>query len=780
MSLTAQTLLASLHEHLAFHTALLPQLHAQLGLPPTALATELEELRKVLADAVEARVERRRQDVAVWAQRCDELEKRCKQYATAVGGPTIISTIKGIKNVAELAKEQNYPKRYELLQKNLQLISRVHATKLEQLSALHARLRALAEAVGHDFFPPDLLPPTEPEAPDPPIAPSSTGAISTRTSLLVSTFNRHPDLTVSALGPVPGSVASSTASVLPRSTSPADPSTTPPSNSTLPLPLPIPKSTPPPQDVSPAHFARLDRELQRGKQALTERRSQLASTLLHASWLMLEMGMTLPCEEDGWDNSGDEGDQVFVKFLKGLGEAEAEMEASGEPMGEDDGMKAAMRAVEGVVPKVEIVSWATELVSALEAEQSFREQRIQELYNQLAPLWTRLGVSTEEMEQFIENHQGCSQNSVMAYEAELARTKALKSEQMVTFIAHVRTEISQLWEALMMSDDERAEFACFWDDEPSEDLLTRHEDEAARLRSDLTSKHALLAKAQKWEAIVGEQRALAAAASDQSRLTGRGVRGDPGRLLREEKMRKRVQREKPKLEAELLKELTAWEEERGRPFTVEGVRFLDTIKEVIEAEQQDKENRKRGRAVTPTQAPQQQQRVPSRQGNGRAPSQDPPMKKQRTVSGDRPRVVSGASTVAEKQRSVSGPVKATPLRAAKNTAATAAPLGNGMKRGGPKSPTKGAGGDFVVMGLGLGMPSRRPGLPKPADPSGDKTPVPKPVAEVLAGRRQSFRPRPSLDAWVAGGMNGGTTRLPGMLSGAVSVPVGGVKEEDEC
>lgn len=84
-------------------------------------------------------------------------------------------------------------------------------------------------------------------------------------------------------------------------------------------------------------------------------------------------------------------------------------------------------------------------------------------------------------------------------------------------------------------------------DEPSEDLLTRHEDEAARLRSELASKHALLAKAQKWEAIVGEQRALAAAASDQSRLTGRGVRGDPGRLLREEKMRKRVEREKPKV-----------------------------------------------------------------------------------------------------------------------------------------------------------------------------------------------------------------------------------------
>jgi Ase1/PRC1/MAP65 family protein len=37
-----------------------------------------------------------------------------------------------------------------------------------------------------------------------------------------------------------------------------------------------------------------------------------------------------------------------------------------------------------------------------------------------------------------------------------------------------------------------------------------------------------------------------AAASDQSRLLGRGPR-DPGRLLREEKMRKRVVKEKPRV-----------------------------------------------------------------------------------------------------------------------------------------------------------------------------------------------------------------------------------------
>ncbi|CAE6385895.1 unnamed protein product [Rhizoctonia solani] len=782
MSLTAETLLASLHEHLAFHTALLPQLHAQLGLPPTALATELQELRTVLADAVEERVERRKRDVAMWAEKCDDLERRYKDYSVALGGPSIAGTIKGLKSVAELRKEQNYPKRYELLEKNLTLVARVHSTKLEQLQALHARIRALVGAVGEDFFPPDILePPGQMPQPDKNGAQTTTSnhiskatARSTRSSILaingLTSTTRHPDLTPPSLGSVPLSNGISIPPPTHRSISPGPSAHPPPYDSTPPLP---PSSDYiPPADVSPAHFARLDRELQRAKLALTERRTELARTLLHASWMMLEMGMELPSEEDGWDDESredvTEGDRAFVKFLRGLVDAEAEMEAAGECSGDaEDGMKAAMRAVERLDPKPEIVAWSSELVKALEGEQSHREQRIQDLYNQLAPLWTRLEVPEDEVEAFIERNQGCSESSVLAYEAELKRTKALKSEQMVAFIAHVRTELTQLWDALMMSPEERAEFACFWDDEPSEDLLTRHEDEAARLRGELASKHAILAKAQKWEAIVGEQRALAAAASDQTRLTGRGVRGDPGRLLREEKMRKRVEREKPKLEAELVKELTQWEEERGRPFTMEGVRLLDTINEVRDTEAALKEQKKRGRAPTP-----QNQAPPA------APSAKAPVPRTASRSGQEP--------PAKKPRLESVGVKATPLGVSKNTARSVSTNklpGNGRSVSAtvPKSPTKtsGTSTEFAVMGMGRSVGSRpRPQpLPQQQQPDEntrkpDESIVRTPVAKAVTGRRQSFRPRPSLDAWVAGA--GG--RLPGMLFQAAEVVV---KEEDE-
>jgi protein regulator of cytokinesis 1 len=58
----------------------------------------------------------------------------------------------------------------------------------------------------------------------------------------------------------------------------------------------------------------------------------------------------------------------------------------------------------------------------------------------------------------------------------------------------------------------------------------------------------VLAALRKWDAICTEERELHDAAHDQARLLGRGPR-DPGRLLREEKMRKRVQKEKPRVRA---------------------------------------------------------------------------------------------------------------------------------------------------------------------------------------------------------------------------------------
>ncbi len=84
----------------------------------------------------------------------------------------------------------------------------------------------------------------------------------------------------------------------------------------------------------------------------------------------------------------------------------------------------------------------------------------------------------------------------------------------------------------------------------------------------------------KHRSLIGDREELAASSQDASRLMARGQKGerrDPTRLLREEKMRKRIAKELPKVEADLRRALEDWEDEYGRPFCVKGERYLDEL-----------------------------------------------------------------------------------------------------------------------------------------------------------------------------------------------------------
>lgn len=151
----------------------------------------------------------------------------------------------------------------------------------------------------------------------------------------------------------------------------------------------------------------------------------------------------------------------------------------------------------------------------------------------------------------------------------------LKRERMGEFIWNARSEIESLWNELMTGEDERGDFAAFVDgrdppsrryrcgihpsctDEHTEDLLSQHEHEIARLKAEVRLKTPMLASIKKYFDICEEQKELERVAGDQTRLLGRGGGRDPGRLLREEKMRKRVGKEKPKVRPQVTLSFTA-------------------------------------------------------------------------------------------------------------------------------------------------------------------------------------------------------------------------------
>ncbi|KAL1744927.1 microtubule associated protein-domain-containing protein [Schizophyllum fasciatum] len=555
------SLLNTLHTHLQTQTQLLPTLHHQLGLQSNALEDELSKLQAQLLAQVEELVHSRQKEVEEWVDRCEEVEDACIRYSKALGG-----NVKATGScVGEIRKEKVLPKRYETITEHQEKLRQLYHTKLEQLMTLTNRITNLARILGPHYF--------------------------------------ASDITTPAPAPGEDSVGN--------------------------------------KDVSPERFSRLEKELVRGKGEVSKRLAHLASIFAQIDWLYTELGMNPPALEDlsmssrndtmsptGSTNSdpflvstptphsrtpraatpmlilpdNDERDhqRVFANYLARLEEAEEECLPES-------------ITLENVEPTPGLLEWAASMQASLEDLKRRRETHIQAMYDQLEGLWRRLGVEEADMDAFVEAHRGSTEQTVREYEEELERMLELKRERMSTFIESAREEIMKLWDEIMLSGDEREDFAPFYDDEHTEELLTLHEDEIKRLREERRLKAPLLASIKKYFQICDEEKELAAAATDQTRLLGRGAR-DPGRLLREEKMRRRVAKEKPRLEQDLLASIPVWEEEAGRPFLVHGESIMQLLLASVSVV--DQENKRKGgrpgavpragsvpsRATTPTES----------------------------------------------------------------------------------------------------------------------------------------------------------------------------------
>ena len=146
--------------------------------------------------------------------------------------------------------------------------------------------------------------------------------------------------------------------------------------------------------------------------------------------------------------------RIYTNFLRRVDEAEAEGKSiESNPL----------IGLEGVQPTVELMAWVEETKNSLEDIKKRREAHIQSMYDQLEALWKRLGVEDEDIDAFVENNRGSTEEVVRSYESELERMLELKRERMSVFVGNARQEIEALWDELMYGEEQRAEFAPFTD-----------------------------------------------------------------------------------------------------------------------------------------------------------------------------------------------------------------------------------------------------------------------------------------------------------------------------
>ena len=213
-------------------------------------------------------------------------------------------------------------------------------------------------------------------------------------------------------------------------------------------------------------------------------------------------------------------------------------------------------------------------------EKKNRERRLKELKTAVESLWERLGVDERDQKAFLAANRGCGLRTINEFEEELARLTELKRQNLHLFVEDARCRLQELWDSLYYSEEEMLDFTPAFSDVYSDALLEAHEAEIVRLEALREQRAPTLQLIEKHRTLIEDRDSLAASSQDASRLMTRGNKGerrDPGKLLREEKMRKRIAKELPKVELDLKKALEKWEDEYGRPFLVHGERYLDEL-----------------------------------------------------------------------------------------------------------------------------------------------------------------------------------------------------------
>lgn len=171
MATTVESLLSSLQAHLTSQTPIIPSLHAQLGLPPTALTEDLAELHATLVDCVDKKIEERKRQVSEWMEKCVALENESLGFTKALGSHVkviagsvgelrkqqVTVAVSNLLRFTHDAHEQVLPKRFDYLVSFRDKLQNLYKTKYEQCAGLIAKVNALVRVAGPGFFPSDVL-----------------------------------------------------------------------------------------------------------------------------------------------------------------------------------------------------------------------------------------------------------------------------------------------------------------------------------------------------------------------------------------------------------------------------------------------------------------------------------------------------------------------------------------------------------------------------------------------------------------------------------------------
>lgn len=225
------------------------------------------------------------------------------------------------------------------------------------------------------------------------------------------------------------------------------------------------------------------------------------------------------------------------------------------------------------------------------------EEKMKSMKNRLNVLWNRLDTPEQTREQFLVNKMSLSQDTFTALSDEITRLEALKHSQMEQVCVSMRKELVKWWDICFIPNEERDKCEAYKTEGLFTDVIADAlEAEINRLQAFYQKHESLYRQVKEWEHLLVEYTILERKANDPNRYNNRG-----GALLQEEKARKRIMKDLPKLESNLEELITKWEEEENLKFLIYGMEFrayvMQRYEDIKEEKEREKEQRHKTKAL---------------------------------------------------------------------------------------------------------------------------------------------------------------------------------------
>ncbi|ABN64583.2 hypothetical protein PICST_54013 [Scheffersomyces stipitis CBS 6054] len=219
-----------------------------------------------------------------------------------------------------------------------------------------------------------------------------------------------------------------------------------------------------------------------------------------------------------------------------------------------------------------------------------KQQKWEHYVSTCQSLWEKLGESAEYTENFLKMNSALTDISLMNLKLELNKLYMKRSEFIESFISDARVEIEKLWDKMFYGKEQRVTFRYYNydaddDSHDKETVLSEHEQELARLESEYTSKSSVLIHYEQLNGLIKDQEFLRESSKNSERLLSK----DSCKiLLNEEKIRKRINKNLPRLleglKSEIVKYNNSALQEGKKPISINGEDFFEKIL-IIESEQ---------------------------------------------------------------------------------------------------------------------------------------------------------------------------------------------------